>query len=69
MPFQREFAVFLGDIIQSDHKQGFHNVIDAKYYKKESGDIKFFLQPSPTVYIAKWHNLYKQVHHWLKENL
>ena len=31
VPFQREFAVFLGDIIQSDHKQGFHKVIYVKY--------------------------------------
>ena len=34
VPFQREFAVFLGDIIQSDHKQGFHKVIHVKYYKQ-----------------------------------
>jgi hypothetical protein len=31
---ESEFAVFWGDIIQSDHKQGFHKVIDAKYYKQ-----------------------------------
>ena len=32
--FKENLQFFLGDIIQSDHKQGFHNVIDAKYYKQ-----------------------------------